>query len=104
LAAPGAVRWQLVVAGRVQGVGYRARVAASARGAGLVGSVANLPDGTVLIDVQGPEERVERFLGEIREPRGLSRPSAVRKVGERPVARGRVGFEIVHGRTTSARD
>lgn len=93
--ASGAVRWRLVVVGRVQGVGYRARVAAAARSAGLVGSVENLTDGTVLVDVQGLEERVERFVAEIREPHGLSRPTSVRRVGEGRAAPGRVGFEIV---------
>ena len=76
-------------------MGYRVRVAAIARGARLVGSAANLPDGTVLVDAQGPEDRVERFVGEIREPHDLGRPTSIRKMGEGRVAPGRFGFEVV---------
>ena len=42
-----------IVAGRVQGVGFRYFVARSARGLGLSGYVRNLPDGTVEVAASG---------------------------------------------------
>ncbi len=74
------VHWRCIATGRVQGVNYRARVAVAARRLGLAGSVANRPDGSVLIDVQGPEDRVEALLREIRGPRGASDARQVERV------------------------
>ena len=51
-------RLQLVVRGRVQGVGFRWFVAAEARARGLAGWVRNLPDGSVELSVAGPEPDV----------------------------------------------
>lgn len=89
------VHWHCVALGRVQGVNYRARVAESARSHGLVGAVANRPDGTVLIDVQGPVDAVEAFLREVSGPRGLSHARVVQRVAEVPVAPDLLGFEIL---------
>lgn len=49
------------VAGRVQGVGFRAFVLEAATAEGLAGWVANLPDGEVEGRVEGDREAVERF-------------------------------------------
>ncbi|MCX8048195.1 MAG: acylphosphatase [Methylohalobius sp.] len=55
-------RWHLWVAGRVQGVFYRANTAEVARRLGLVGWVKNLPDGRVEIVAEGKEENLQEFL------------------------------------------
>ena len=52
---------RFVVAGRVQGVGFRYFARAAARREGLAGSVRNLDDGRVEIVVEGDDEAVTRF-------------------------------------------
>ena len=80
------VRWQCVAHGRVQGVGYRARVVDTAERLGLVGSVANQPDGTVSIDVQGSTDLVETFIREVSGPRGLSHAHRIERVRQVPTS------------------
>jgi len=58
----GAVRAQILVSGRVQGVGYRAFAARVARDHGLVGGVRNLDDGRVELDVEGTKTVIEAML------------------------------------------
>jgi acylphosphatase len=89
------VHWHCIARGRVQGVNYRARVAEAARRHCVVGTVANRPDGTVFIDVQGPVEAVEAFLREVSGPRGVSHARAVERVGEVAVSSELVGFDIL---------
>jgi acylphosphatase len=89
------VHWHCVARGRVQGVNYRARVAEAAHRHGVVGSVANRPDGTVFIDVQGPIEDVEAFIRDVSGPRGVSHAHAVERVAEVAVVHDLVGFEIL---------
>lgn len=89
------MRWHCVAVGRVQGVNYRARVVEAARRHGVVGSVTNRPDGTVLIDVQGPVEVVEAFLRDVSGPRGLSHAHAVKRVADVPVSSDLLGFDIL---------
>lgn len=57
---PGIVSRRVVVSGRVQGVGFRESLVDVARGAGVVGWVRNLRDGTVEALVQGEAQRVDR--------------------------------------------
>ena len=52
-------RRQLIVTGKVQGVGFRWFVRENARRAGLAGWVQNLPDGSVEIAVDGDEAAVD---------------------------------------------
>jgi len=87
------VRWRCAATGRVQGVNYRARVAQAARSRGLVGSVENRPDGTVLIDVQGPADQVVRFLQEVSGPSGSS-DASVQRLVELPLAPELLSFVI----------
>ncbi|MEM1444825.1 MAG: acylphosphatase [Planctomycetota bacterium] len=48
--------------GRVQGVGFRATTAAIARGFDVAGTVENLEDGRVLVNLEGEAEQVRGFL------------------------------------------
>lgn len=91
------MHWQCIASGRVQGVNYRARVAESADRHGVVGSVANLADGTVRIDVQGDRAQVEQFLRDVSGPHGLSHAHLVRRVADLPVSTELRGFEIRRG-------
>jgi acylphosphatase len=56
--------------GRVQGVGFRATTAAIARGYDVAGTVENLPDGRVRVDVEGDPEQVAAFLAAVNEELG----------------------------------
>jgi acylphosphatase len=91
------VHWHCVARGRVQGVNYRARVAEAAHRHGVVGTVANRPDGTVFIDVQGPVAAVEAFLRDVGGPRGVSHADAVERVAEVAISSELVGFDILRG-------
>lgn len=72
-AHPDAVRRRVVVAGLVQGVGFRWATAAEAERLGVAGHVRNLPDGTVEAEVEGPAGAVERILEWLAHgPRGAS--------------------------------
>lgn len=51
-----------IVKGKVQGVGFRASARKLALKVGLVGSVENLPDGSVEIFVQGPLKQIDLFF------------------------------------------
>ncbi len=54
-------RRRVVVAGVVQGVGFRWATASEAERLGLVGHVRNLPDGTVEADIEGAPDAVARM-------------------------------------------
>ncbi len=47
--------------GRVQGVGFRATTRTLATGYAVSGTVRNLPDGDVEVDVWGQPEELDRF-------------------------------------------
>ncbi|MFS0560348.1 acylphosphatase [Terribacillus sp. 179-K 1B1 HS] len=69
---------QIVVGGKVQGVGFRLSAAEIARNLDLVGFVRNEADGTVQVNVEGNPEHVEKFISEIRK--GPNRFVKVRNV------------------------
>ncbi len=52
----------LRIAGRVQGVGYRAALYSEAQAIGISGWIRNRRDGTVEAVVQGSPEAIERIL------------------------------------------
>jgi len=54
------------VSGRVQMVGYRARVVDLARSSGLVGFVQNLPDGRVEVVAEGERSDLLRFASALK--------------------------------------
>jgi acylphosphatase len=59
-------RFRAIIAGRVQGVGYRASAAHEGRRLGLLGWVQNRPDGTVEADAQGDAPALDSFLVYLR--------------------------------------
>ena len=55
------------VTGRVQGVSYRASTLEKARQLGVCGWVANLPDGSVRVEAEGPEAVVDELVQWLHE-------------------------------------
>lgn len=63
-------RADILVTGRVQGVGFREFCRRAAESRGVVGYAVNLPDGRVRVVAEGDRELVESFVREIeRGPR-----------------------------------
>ncbi|GMA32943.1 acylphosphatase [Litorihabitans aurantiacus] len=56
------MRVNVVVSGRVQGVGFRWSTVSEAERLGLAGWVRNLADGTVEAEVEGPEDAVAAMV------------------------------------------
>ncbi|UOQ93506.1 acylphosphatase [Halobacillus shinanisalinarum] len=59
-------RKQMIVHGRVQGVGFRATIEQLAKQYGLTGWVKNKPDGTVEIEAEGYENELSSFIEVVR--------------------------------------
>ena len=79
------IRVQLVVHGRVQGVGFRAFVAREARALGLAGTVRNRPDGTVEIEAEGAAGALEELAAAARRgPVGARVERVEEQFGEGP--------------------
>jgi acylphosphatase/gas vesicle protein len=64
-------RFEIIVKGTVQKVGYRDYVEEVARRLGIVGFVENVKDGTVRIVCETDEETVKKFIHEINIKKGL---------------------------------
>ncbi len=58
---------RVIYEGRVQGVGFRYTTKDLARGYDVIGTVRNLPEGTVELMVAGEVEEVAEFLRDLRE-------------------------------------
>jgi len=88
-------RVRITVRGRVQGVGFRASTAYEAERLGLTGWVRNLPDGAVMLEAQGPAERVAALEAWCRRGPSLSKVTAC-DVEERALVAGEDDFDIRH--------
>ncbi len=86
------VAYRVTVTGRVQGVGFRAWAAGSARRHGVYGWVKNAWSGDVELHVEGPESSVEAYLIALETGPSMSRVDAVR--AEQTAPRGYAGFEV----------
>jgi len=64
--------YDIIVEGKVQGVGFRYFVMTRALQLGLKGTVENRLDRNVEIYAQGKDERVKRLLDDIKEGPSLS--------------------------------
>lgn len=82
------------IEGRVQGVGFRAWLAATARGLGLAGWVANRRDGGVEAALAGPQRDVDAMLARCSHGPPAARVDMVKVLPEtEPVLAGS-GFEV----------
>ena len=82
-----------LIAGRVQGVGFRFFVEHRASVEGVHGWVRNLPDGRVEVRVEGDQESVDRFEAALRRGPSGARVESVVVEGEVPTGRA-TGFSI----------
>ncbi|MDE2079154.1 MAG: acylphosphatase [Patescibacteria group bacterium] len=67
-----------IVSGRVQLVMYRDFTQRNARRLGIVGEVANLPDGTVRVIAEGEQKALDAFLARLWKGSLLARVDNVR--------------------------
>jgi acylphosphatase len=68
---------EIIVEGRVQGVGYRDYVRRRALGLGLVGYVMNLKDGRVRVHAEGAREVIEDLRRQLEKGPPLSRVDSI---------------------------
>ncbi|MFN8179969.1 MAG: acylphosphatase [bacterium] len=80
------------VTGLVQGVFFRASTQRAAEELGVSGTVRNEPDGSVFIEVEGPDDALERFVAWCR--RGPSRARVERVAVSEGKLRGYAGFAV----------
>jgi acylphosphatase len=87
------VRLDATVDGRVQGVGFRWFVLREAEELGLVGWVANTPDGSVRVVAEGPRRELERLAARLADGPTGARVSGVR-IGWQPAGGRFSGFGV----------
>lgn len=66
------VQYEILVRGRVQGVGFRASARNQARSLNLKGWVENIPEGTVRVVICGKKESCTQFIQWCRRGNGYS--------------------------------
>lgn len=81
-----------IVAGRVQGVGYRYFVLQQAEALGVTGFARNRPDGSVEVVAEGPEDLLEQLGERLREGPAFSTVTGLECESIAP--RGDSGFQI----------
>jgi len=84
--------YRYLVSGRVQGVGYRYFVMRQAQALGVSGFARNLPDGSVEVLAEGPEEALASLETSLRDGPAFASVTAVAKASVGP--RGGQGFHI----------
>ena len=72
------------ISGKVQRVGYRARVIQLANGLGIKGIIENLSDGRVRIIAEGDEEKMKLFEGSIDIKNTLIQVTSIEKIYSQP--------------------
>jgi acylphosphatase len=86
-------RVRVTIRGRVQGVSYRATTMDEARRLGVSGWVRNQPDGSVLLEAQGPSDKIDQLLDWCHEGPPHARVDDVKAI-DVPVVSGEKGFSI----------
>ena len=85
---------QFIVAGIVQGVGFRFFAHRVAMRLGVVGYVRNRPDGTVQVVARAPREVLEEYEALLREGPSMSQVTSVEREYHEPGDW--TSFEISH--------
>ncbi|MBR1638639.1 MAG: acylphosphatase [Treponema sp.] len=85
-------RYQLTFTGRVQGVGFRWTAHTLADSLGLTGWVSNEWDGSVLMEVQGSPQTIERLISGLKGGTFIEIENIERQ--EIPVIEGEKYFKI----------
>ncbi len=88
-------RLECVVTGRVQLVMFRDFVMRKSRARGLVGTVKNNPDGSVLLVAEGEEVKLQELLALVRRGSMLSRVDDVRETWGNPLGEFK-SFDILY--------
>ena len=78
---------EILVEGRVQGVGYRNYVLRKAAQLGLAGYVMNLKDGRVRVRVEGSRDVIEEFTRELKKGPPLARVESLGVTWRPPTGR-----------------
>ena len=78
---------RFVIAGRVQGVGFRWFVVEEAEAAGVVGWVRNLPDGKVEVWIEGEADAVRKLEHAVARGPRHARVTEVERRQETPTGR-----------------
>lgn len=78
------IRTHLIIGGRVQGVFFRDSARREARSIGVTGWVRNRSNGSVEAVVEGPEDRVRRFVAWCRRGPSAARVDRVQETLETP--------------------
>ena len=86
---------RVIFEGRVQGVGFRYTCKDIAKGFDLVGTVRNLPEGTVELEVMGEAAEVEEFIQEIASESPMAHNIKGMHVKNIPPLDGVKGFTII---------
>jgi len=71
---------QLIISGRVQMVRFRVFVVKLANELGIIGTVENLPDGTVRVEVWGEKEQLQALRDKVKIGSRLSRVDNIAEV------------------------
>jgi acylphosphatase len=72
-------RVDMIIEGRVQGVGFRHFTLHHANELGISGSVKNRPDGTVSVIAEGEEEALLQFIAYLKQGPAMSHVSQIRQ-------------------------
>ena len=88
------IRRRVLIAGRVQGVMFRASCRRVAQQAKVAGWTRNLPDGRVEACLEGEPPAVERVLSWCRQGPPAAQVTSVEVHEEEP--RGEAGFVVLH--------
>ena len=70
-------RARIIVHGIVQGVFFRANTVKAARDLGLKGYAKNMPDGTVEIVAEGPNDNINKLIKFFKKSPGASEVSKI---------------------------